>query len=199
MRWSRQSRSSGSRVPQPASPLPCKPAAAAVLASTYELCASSCLMSRSAALLHDSSRSTDMRHRFRRRSTSPSQLTTGWLLARIVPRLRCGSTGSMVRSWRERAWYAAQEKYDEALAQMEAAGVAAMAMCTEALHAAKTAQEEVRAASPRPNPNTHPNPNPNQRDESGDEEAWDDTYLLTQMIHRCMCVRSWSRCCAPLR
>ena len=99
----------------------------------------------------------------------------------------------------ERAWYAAQEKYDEALAQMKAAGVAAMAMCTEALHAAKTAQEEVRAASPRPNPNTHPNPNPNQRDESGDEEAWDDTYLLTQMIHRCMCVRSWSRCCAPLR
>merc|ERR1711935_543877 len=64
----------------------------------------------------------------------------------------------------ERAGYAAQEKYDEALAQMKAAGVAAMAMCTEwgeALHAAKTAQEEVRAASPRPNPNPHPNPNPN--------------------------------------
>ena len=32
---------------------------------------SSCPMSPSAALLHDSSRSTDMRHRFRRRSTLP--------------------------------------------------------------------------------------------------------------------------------
>merc|ERR1711865_528478 len=58
----------------------------------------------------------------------------------------------------KRAWSAAREKYHEALAQMKAAGVAGMAMCTEAreaLHAAKTAQEE--------------------RDESGDEEAWDDT------------------------
>ena len=93
----------------------------------------------------------------------------------------------------ERAWYAARDKYDEALAQMKAAGVAAMAMVDEAIRANKAAQEEVRAASPRPNPNPHPNPNPNQRDESGDEEAWDDTsphgddsqILLIAPVWRC--------------
>ena len=74
----------------------------------------------------------------------------------------------------ERAWYAARENFDAAYAQMKAAGVNAMAMCNEA---SKTAQEAVRVASPGPNPNPHPNPNPNQCDESGDEdgeEAWDD-------------------------
>ena len=49
----------------------------------------------------------------------------------------------------ERAWSAAREKYHEALAQMKAAGVAAMAMVDEVIRARKAAQEEVRAASPR--------------------------------------------------
>merc|ERR1712129_402779 len=78
----------------------------------------------------------------------------------------------------ERAWYAAREKYDEALAQMKAAGVAAMAMCTEWGEALHAANPWLAAA---------------MRDESGDEEAWDDTsphgddsqILLIAPVWRC--------------
>ena len=108
----------------------------------------------------------------------------------------------------ERAWYAAREKHREAAAQMKAAGVAGMAMVDEAIRASKAAQEEVRAASPRPNPNPHPNPNPNQRDESGDEEAWGDSFSwaaddspmhvreeLEQMLRAvAMTATGWTRC-----
>jgi hypothetical protein len=169
-----------------------KPAAAAVLASTYDLK----LPNVTVGGIATRQRPLDRHAAQVQAKIDIAVATYDGLVARMK---RAAAAMWTPQIWidgkivDERAWYAAVERFDEASTQMEAAGVAAMAMVDEAIRARNAAQEEVRAASPCPNPNPHPK-----------------TLTLTSAMKaatkterkcgtRWICVRSWSRCCAPSR